>query len=391
VAIFFAYVHQALQCRRYRVLAAEWQHRAVALANQTPNGFSLFTGILGVAWATEHLRRKLALGDEDPNAVLDEFLLRAVSNEWHGSFDLINGLSGVALYALERHTDCARNIAARCVHLLSTLAEPQAEGCAWRSRSKDRPPRSAAEQSRGKLDLGVAHGAAAVIAVLAEAGRVGVAPAVAASTLQGALTWLFAQELDETSEARFPHFAGERADAMVARCAWCYGDAGIACAILLAARASGRIDWEKRALAAARSAARRRASAGIFDAGLCHGAGGLALIFARLYHATHEALFLEAAVRWATKVLQMRIPGTGIAGYRALAGNPRAWFREAGLLNGAAGIGLALLAASTDVEPEWDSLMLTCVPSIPVRANFDGLALTRVGTPPKSAEKRCSN
>jgi len=48
----------------------------------------------------------------------------------------------------------------------------------------------------------------------------------------------------------------------------------------------------------------------------------------------------------------------GIARWQAI----DARFPEAGLLNGAAGIGLALLAASTDVERHWDRLMLTCVP-----------------------------
>jgi hypothetical protein len=35
------------------------------------------------------------------------------------------------------------------------------------------------------------------------------------------------------------------------------------------------------------------------------------------------------------------------------------WRPESGFLTGSAGIGLALLAATTPVEPEWDRVLLT--------------------------------
>ena len=38
------------------------------------------------------------------------------------------------------------------------------------------------------------------------------------------------------------------------------------------------------------------------------------------------------------------------------------WVDDAGLLTGAAGIALALLAAATPVEPAWDRMLLTSIP-----------------------------
>jgi hypothetical protein len=38
------------------------------------------------------------------------------------------------------------------------------------------------------------------------------------------------------------------------------------------------------------------------------------------------------------------------------------WAADAGFLTGAAGIGLALLASVTSVEPEWDRLLLVAIP-----------------------------
>jgi hypothetical protein len=61
----------------------------------------------------------------------------------------------------------------------------------------------------------------------------------------------------------------------------------------------------------------------------------------------------------------MQRPGRGIGGYEAWqpdeAGSP-AWSANPGLLNGAAGIALALLAAISPIEPAWDRMLLVSIP-----------------------------
>ena len=97
------------------------------------------------------------------------------------------------------------------------------------------------------------------------------------------------------------------------------------------------------------------------DAGLCHGSAGVGQVFNRLYQATGEALFREAAVEWFQRTLAFRQPDQGIAGFVAMEGPSPAEMREVSdpwLLAGAAGIGLALLGASTPVEPAWDRMLL---------------------------------
>ena len=73
----------------------------------------------------------------------------------------------------------------------------------------------------------------------------------------------------------------------------------------------------------------------------------------------------EAACFWLERTLALRQPGRGIAGY--LSRSPGAdgaltSLAEPGLLTGAAGVALALLAAATPVEPAWDRLLLASVP-----------------------------
>ena len=61
--------------------------------------------------------------------------------------------------------------------------------------------------------------------------------------------------------------------------------------------------------------------------------------------------------------VEMRRPNRGIAGFLAYMPRPnrpneKRWIAAPGILEGAAGIALALLAATTPVEPEWDRMLL---------------------------------
>jgi hypothetical protein len=104
------------------------------------------------------------------------------------------------------------------------------------------------------------------------------------------------------------------------------------------------------------------------DAGLCHGAFGNAHIFRRLYGATRDDCFLEAALRWVRAGFAMRREGLGLAGFRAWSpvrsDEPQRdpWVAEPGLLEGICGIGLVLLGLISSVEPKWDEALMVNIP-----------------------------
>jgi hypothetical protein len=134
-----------------------------------------------------------------------------------------------------------------------------------------------------------------------------------------------------------------------------------------AARAAADPRLEAAALDVARhSAARPVESAGVVDAGLCHGATGVAHLFNRLYQASGEAAVAAAARTWFDRTFALR-GSEGIGGFRAWVpqGADRmgdlGWEEDPGFLTGSAGIGLALLAATTTVEPDWDRVLLTAI------------------------------
>jgi lantibiotic modifying enzyme len=96
----------------------------------------------------------------------------------------------------------------------------------------------------------------------------------------------------------------------------------------------------------------------VVDPGLCHGASGLAHTFNRLFQSTGDGDCLGAARHWLSVAVQMR-NDEGLAGYAAWGASGRArWDAERGLLEGIAGIGLALVAAITAENPAWDRCLL---------------------------------
>jgi hypothetical protein len=219
----------------------------------------------------------------------------------------------------------------------------------------------------GNYNVGLAHGVPGVVALLGEAIAAGVAESKARALLERAVAWLLSTRGEGPDGAQFPYTLDipPKPGRHPVRAAWCYGDPGVAAALMVAAQCAGERGWQDVALQVARNAAARAADkCGVVDGGLCHGAAGLAHIYNRFYQASGEAGFADAARLWTTRLLDMRKPGEGVAGF--LAYSPMnekelGWEADAGLLTGAAGIGLTLLGLATEHEPRWDRMLLTSV------------------------------
>jgi len=345
----------------------------------------LYSGFTGVAWAIDHLRGRLLAEDmEDTNEDIDRILAEHLTQSpWKRAYDLTSGLAGLGLYALERlrvpearaggeppaaqargaspGNRPAATCLARVIDRLDELALRRPDGITWHTSAEILGPPTREYFPDGHENLGVAHGVPGVLPVLARAIAAGVAVDKARPLLDGAVRWVLAQRRHD-EESLFPYCVGEGVEPRLARAAWCYGDPGIAAALLVTARAVGEPAWEQEARATAMASARRSIdSAGVHDAGLCHGAAGLGHVFNRLYQAMREPLLLDAARTWFARALELRRPGQGIAGFRTWgpgADGEMTWLVDPTFLTGVAGIGLALLGATTDIEPVWDRLLL---------------------------------
>lgn len=344
------------------------QGAASALAEQ-PLPPWLYAGFSGVAWALQRLGT-LGLSPVQDLDEVDEALLGLVSRSpWRASYDLISGLVGLGVYALER---LPRPRAARCleqiVARLDERSTRDAAGFCWWTPAEHLPEHQRAVHPEGYFNLGAAHGMPAVVALLALCARAGVSEARARELATGGARWLLANLRPGSPGARFTPWLVPGAPLTVPRSAWCYGDPGAVLCLLVAARALADSGLEHTVLELAREAARRPAPAcGVNDASLCHGAAGLGHVYNRVYQATGEPLFKDVATTWFSQALQLRRPGEGVAGYLSWSEVPgreeAGWVPDASVLNGAAGVALALWAACHPLPPTWDGMLMASIPA----------------------------
>ena len=320
----------------------------------------LYGGAARVAFAVGHL----SAGEDADLAceMIERSLLRYLAQPTE-SYDLISGLVGIAVPVLQRIADgkpspssdpLARNI----LDQLERLARPMENGLAWHTPPELLPPWQRLQAPEGYTNLGLAHGIPGVVAILARYLAAGVDVPRTRVLLDGAATYLRSVAGPEAGN-RYAAWLPARG-AWTGRVAWCYGDLGVAVALLSAATATGRDEWRRDALELARGmAARSFESSQVQDGGLCHGAAGVAHLFNRLAQATGDAGLAKAADAWFGHTLAIR-RSDGLGGFpRALYndGNP-SFEPSADLLNGAIGVALALHAAISPIEPAWDQLLL---------------------------------
>jgi len=326
--------------------ARAYLEEAINVLATQPLFGSLYSGFTGIAWAVELVDRLLGTEGEDRNGDIDEALTRLLRRyPEQAPYDLINGLTGIGVYALARWP---RPGAAECllgvVEQLARRAGQDRHGVSWWTPPSWRGPRRD-HHLPGRVDLGVAHGIAGVIPFLARVHRLGLAQQTVRPLLDGAVGWLLAHMIDTASGPTVPSFVADGVEPGPARSAWCYGDPGVAAALLLAARDAGEPSWAAAATAlAVRAANRPPDQTGVLDAGLCHGSAGLAHLFNRMYQITAEPALGDAARFWVERTLET-------------CGTPSAW-NGPGLLEGAAGVALAMEAVSTTAEPAWDQMLL---------------------------------
>ncbi len=366
-ALLLAYAADATDNDVYLHAAVAEIERALAWATHVRRGPSLYSGLAGVFWMIQHLERHhVDLQAPELYSVVDgRFLQLLQQDAWVGHYDLINGIVGVGVYCLERlPNDKARATLLRVLEVLERTAQRDASGARWLTEPRWIEARGKRQAPRGYHDLGVAHGIAGVVALLARLYASDVAAPRCLQLLREAMSWLFSQRMDgEVSE--LPDIVIPDVQPRPSRLAWCFGDLGIATAVLAAAHATGDTSWRRAAVELARSAARRsQPSSGVCDAGLCHGAAGVAHLFNRLFQATRIEELAQASRAWFDVTLQHRGAHAHVAEFAVWWPEQEKWIAKPGLLMGSVGIALALLSAARPTEPRWDRALLVDTPRL---------------------------
>jgi hypothetical protein len=319
LVLLWTYLASARDDEDTAARAAAALERFVAELDRGYEAPALFGGLAGAGWVAAHVA-------DDATELLDVIDRRLIEmlERWTGAFDLITGVAGLGVYFLEREGAAAVRGRELVVAQLAATAEHTSTGATWHTRPELLIPEDRKQWPAGCYDCGVAHGVAGAIGVLARIAARSDAPAAAAPLAADGTRWLLAKRDDHGFPAMV--HGTQRSSA---RDAWCYGAPGIALAL-------GRADVAEPSLLAPRA---------LDSTPLCHGETSLLHVTNRLYQATRDPRHRVAALGWLDRVLAAPRP-TG-----------------ASLLDGGAGIALALLATVTDLEPAWDRLLLCDAPT----------------------------
>lgn len=377
MALLSSYVGRIKEPRAWPMRALNHLNAAIRSAGSDTSP-ALYGGLSGLGWTTKHVfdilresksverpssRHFVAteLGDGQLHEEISNFLFKNLRARLDtGRYELLTGIVGFGVYLLERReSDCARQSLELIVGLLAKSAEYSEKGVCWHTPSKFLPAFERAKCPGGYYNLGVAHGIPGALFLLAEIRAAGIQRDLAGELLNEGVKWLMNVENDRSPtrfELTIPSFAPSPP-----RLAWCYNDLGVAAVMLQVSRCTG-------------SELHRAFGRGLLDhclsiasqlrsssAGLCHGAASVAHIMNRIFQLDNDRRCLDLALHYYQRVLALRKPGMGIAGYYRLIKSSDGTLRpdaNVGFLDGALGIALALLAAVTPVEPRWDRLML---------------------------------
>ncbi|RSM76047.1 hypothetical protein DMH04_36690 [Kibdelosporangium aridum] len=271
-------------------------------------------------------------------------------------FDVVSGLTGIGAYLLCRPS-AASALEAVLTGLVAICAEQ--DGLPnWHATAETMSKASVTGRAfpDGMLNCGLAHGIPGPLALLSLAKDVSVPGQLDA--IDSVATWLAAHRADDEWGPNWPAgFPLDLAPRLPAQNAWCYGSPGVANALWLAGEALDDDGFRKLAVETMAAVFRRPAEERYIDhsPGLCHGVAGLLMITLRFVRAT--GLFKVDADALARQLVTMYDPARRY-GYEFLGDDGTFIEDRPEFLDGAAGVALALLAATTDQEPAWDRMLL---------------------------------
>ena len=351
---------------------AQIRSSTAGLEGRTDRGRGLAAALRGVDAAAHALSRNASryrklVGALD-SALAEVGAARAVAvmhADHHGvpvpTYDVIGGLTGIGRQLLDgadTSRDALREVLAAIVGLAGADADgvPHWHTPVWAMSGGFLPVAYPA----GHVNLGLAHGVPGPLALMSLTVTAGIEVPGQREAIHRTADAIVRARLVDDWGSTFPIAAaiGDGAQPPTpGRNAWCYGSPGVARSLWLAGVAVGRDDLCDLAVETMLAAGRRPPAARRIDSPtLCHGTAGLVVIMVRFAADTRRAEFVSAAGDLVGSLIEEFEPGSTF-GYRNLEPSGTR-IDHPGLLDGAAGVALALLAAAAPVEPSWDQVLL---------------------------------
>lgn len=367
LALFFAYYHLFTGNEQYGEQSLSILEQCIADMGKTDQAYGLGNGFTGVAWLVKHFIN-LDILTSDSNLTLHaiEPYIEAIALQQikQADFDLIYGAIGTGIYYLETepvaHKTLLQNL---CKRILETAVETGQGKITWLDPSAKGKP---------EINFGLAHGIPSIISFLVRTYETGILPPATLTKIEAAVQWLLEQEMQNTPCMYPASITWEKDTALrrPARLAWCYGDAGIALTLYRAARLLQNDSLHSKAKEIALYATTRKIdTAGLsyyksgqyYDPCFCHGCSGIMYQLHKLAALTNEEISKNAATTWMQHTLNAttgllknfsRIKKKKVVNHETI------MISHTGILDGLAGIGLALMGTLDNNCTGWDRILL---------------------------------
>lgn len=321
---------------------------------------SFANGMTGVLWGFLHLcnqgilftdgldAQNLVADLDEPIFELSMELLRK------GKYDYLHGGLGCALYFLERQPSPA--LTRYMEEIVSTLAETAVHypngDLTWTFDDLGRQKTGQPIQ----YNPGLSHGTASIAALLSLFYERGYARAQCAPLIQGTLQWIW-NNRNRSGQTVFPTVVTEPRQDQNSRLGWCYGDLSIAHTFWLAGRILRNTWWRLIAQETLLRTAQRRIpeETSITDAGICHGASGVAHLFRSVSRQAPDPILTETADYWMQQTIRMATPESNESIFSSDPVDSQE--SDLGLLEGACSVGMVLLS-ELGVPSIWNRFLL---------------------------------
>jgi hypothetical protein len=347
--------------------AQDYMTVALASTSQRALGPSLFSGLAGVGFVAESLSRRgtryrALLGEVDRALALPVRRLSERLSNTYGcrvdEFDLVMGGAGISLYLINRrHVPDAKEMLLQLLTALAKISTAQSFYPSWHTPPKQQMRSICRRFPKGSLNCGLAHGIPGVLSALSIAIIEGIVHKSFLQAIRANAKWIIdnaiSDEWGPNWAAALPLERSSRKSIRPCRAAWCYGAPGIARALWLAGRATHDSELSEYAANAWRAFLRRpRSRWGMHSVTFCHGFAGILQIARRFASECPSIVNSEIVQRLSRDIELSCFPKASFGFFDTMPDGSR--IERPGVLQGAAGVLLTLLGATSKAESTWD-------------------------------------
>ncbi|SHL16976.1 Lanthionine synthetase C-like protein [Chitinophaga jiangningensis] len=356
LALFYYHMYHHFGDEQYRNRAAAILEEAMEEINKGIRSYTYCDGLAGYAYLLNYLQQKDFIDNSITDFLIqcDEILYSVFGRmQLKSNTDLLHGSLGLAAYFLDRYQSGA-------VALSSIREIGEAIRLSLDKVVHDRQ----APQEEVYVNCGMAHGIVSMILFLVKYHPLADnQDAVSASLKAGVDCLLQFKSTDPASISLYPSIVKVNAVGIDTTynipLGWCYGDIIVSIGLYRAGSLLQDNDLLREAECLALAAAKRNTprTALVHDACLCHGGAGLAHMYKKWYRFTGNEIFNASYHLWMDKTLELSNHPDGIGGFKKYNGGP--FVQMAGILDGAAGMGLVLMdyLQGDQEDNDWDRVL----------------------------------